>query len=465
MAKQSTGKELSDKLLFSQKSISDIDKSVNEKAQKFCEDYKVFLDEAKTEREAVKAALKRLKKAGYVEFNHDAEYKKGDKIYYINRNKCIIAACIGEKPLENGVRMSIAHVDAPRLDLKPNPLYEDNGFSLFKTHYYGGIRKYQWTAVPLSLHGIVIKANGESVEINIGEKEGEPVFCITDLLPHLSQEQNKRTLAEGIKGEELNILVGSLPFEDEEVKDRVKLHTMKLINELYGITERDFVRAEIEVVPAFKAADVGFDRSMIGSYAHDDRVCAYTALMAQIKVDSPKHTAVCVLTDKEEVGSGGSTGLNSDYVFHFLQNLAENQKAHYRKMLANSKCLSADVNAAMDPTFPEVLERNNAAYLNKGVVITKYTGGRGKSSTSDANAEMMGYITNMLDKAGVTWQTGELGKVDCGGGGTVAVYVANRNIDVVDIGVPMLSMHAPFELVAKQDVYMTYKAFTAFKKD
>lgn len=465
MAKQSAGKELSEKLLFSQKCITDIDKSVNEKAQKFCEDYKAFLNEAKTEREAVKAALKRLKKAGYVEFKHDIEYKKGEKVYYVNREKCIIAACIGEKPLVDGIHMSIAHVDAPRLDLKPNPLYEDNGFSLFKTHYYGGIRKYQWTAVPLSLHGIVVKATGETVEINIGEKEGEPVFCITDLLPHLSQEQNKRTLADGIKGEELNILVGSLPFEDKEVKDRVKLYTMKLLNELYGITERDFVRAEIEVVPAFKATDVGFDRSMIGSYAHDDRVCAYTALMAQIKVDAPRHTTVCVLTDKEEVGSDGATGLNSDFVFHFLQNLAENQKTHYRKMLANSKCLSADVNAAMDPTFPEVLERNNAAYLNKGVVITKYTGARGKSSTSDANAEMMGYVTNMLDKAGVTWQTGELGKVDCGGGGTVAVYVANRNIDVVDIGVPMLCMHAPFELVAKQDVYMTYKAFVAFKKD
>lgn len=465
MAKESKGKKLSEELLFTQKHIADIDQNAIEKSQNFCEDYKNFLNAAKTEREAVTETVKRLKKAGYVKFNHNNKYKNGDKIYFVNRAKAVIAACIGSEPIENGVRLSIAHIDAPRLDLKPNPLYEDCDLALLKTHYYGGIRKYQWGATPLSLHGIVVKANGETVEINIGEKEDEPVFCVTDLLPHLSGEQNKRTLNEGLKGEELNILIGSLPYDDDEVKDRVKLYTMKLLNEYYGITERDFVRAEIEAVPAFKASDVGIDRSMIGAYGHDDRVCAYTSLMAHLEAKNPKHTTVCVLTDKEEVGSDGVTGLNSDYVFHFLQNLAENQNAHYRRMLENTKCLSADVNAAFDPTFPDVLERRNSAFLNRGVVVTKYTGSRGKYSTSDAGAEMVGYVTNMLDKANVQWQTGELGKVDAGGGGTVAQYVANRNIDVIDIGVPMLSMHAPFELVAKLDVYMTYKAFYTFNLD
>lgn len=465
MKQETNGKELAQALLFEQKHIADIDANACDAAQAFCEDYKAFMDAAKTEREAAAEVEARLVKAGYQLFVPGVEYKAGEKIYFVNRAKSVLCATIGTKPLSEGTRLMIAHIDSPRLDLKPNPLYEDSDLALLKTRYYGGIRKYQWGATPLSLHGVVFKANGECVTVNIGEAAGDPVFCVTDLLPHLSAEQNKRTLADGLKGEELNILIGSLPYGDTEVKNRVKLRVMQLLHEKYGITERDFTRAELEAVPAFKATDVGLDRSLIGAYGHDDRVCAYTALQAEIECKNPLYTTVCVLTDKEEVGSEGVTGLQGDYVFHFLSYLAEMQGADYKAMLRNSKCLSADVNAAFDPTFPDVLEKNNAAYLNRGVVVTKYTGGRAKSSTNDAGAEMMAYVTNLLDAANVQWQTGELGKVEAGGGGTIAKYVGNRNVDVVDIGVPMLSMHAPFELVAKLDVYMTYKAFCAFAAD
>ncbi|MEG0768403.1 MAG: aminopeptidase [Ruthenibacterium sp.] len=461
-AKETKGQQLAEALLYQPKHIMDSAPKTQKKAFAFCEDYKAFLDAAKTEREAATEIVRRLQAAGYKELDTKAKYKAGDKLYYENRGKSVLCATIGKKSLAEGAHLMIAHIDSPRLDLKPNPLYEDSDLSLFKTHYYGGLRKYQWGATPLSLHGIVIKKDGTSVTIRVGEDAGDPVFCVTDLLPHLAGEQGKRSLNDGLKGEELNILVGSLPFADDEVKDRVKLYTMQLLNEKYGITERDFTRAEIEAVPAQKASDVGFDRSMIGAYGHDDRVCAYTALMAELGTTLPEFTSVCVLTDKEEVGSDGATGLQSDYTFHFLRRLANAQGADYITMLQRSKCLSADVNAAFDPTFPDVLERMNAAYLNRGVVVTKYTGSRGKYDTNDACAEMMGYVTNLLDAEKVQWQTGELGKVDVGGGGTIAKYVANRDIDVVDIGVPMLSMHAPFELVAKLDVYMTYKAFAAF---
>ena len=463
MKKEKTaGQKLAKEILYEAKHIWDAVPEARQAASEFCEDYKTFLNAAKTEREAVAEVERRALAAGYVPFEVGKVYAPGSKVYFNNREKAIICATLGQKSVEEGARLMIAHIDSPRLDLKPNPLYEDSELALFKTHYYGGIRKYQWGATPLSLHGVVVKSNGEKVTVRIGEDEGDPVFCVTDLLPHLAAEQSKRTLGEGLKGEELNILVGSLPFEDEEVKERVKLQVMNLLYEKYGFTERDFTRAELEAVPAFKAVDVGLDRSMIGSYGHDDRVCAYTALQAEFEIKAPVYTTVCVLTDKEEVGSDGVTGLQCDYLFHFLGHLADAQKANYKVMLANSKCLSADVNAAFDPTFPDVLERRNAAYLNRGVVVTKYTGARGKSSTNDAGAELMGYVTNLLDSKGVIWQTGELGKVDMGGGGTIAKYVANRNVDVVDIGVPMLSMHAPFELVAKLDVYMTYKAFAAF---
>ncbi len=463
--KKTKGQELAEKLTFTQPHIADAQPEALKEAQAFCEDYKAFLDAAKTEREAVKEIERRLVKAGYKPLDRTAKkpYKAGDKVYYNNRGKSILAATIGKQGLEAGARLMIAHIDSPRLDLKPNPLYEDADLALLKTHYYGGIRKYQWGVTPLALHGVVAKKDGEIVELHVGEEAGDPVFCVTDLLPHLGAEQSKRPLGEGLKGEELNILVGSLPYADEEVKNRVKLQTLALLNERYGITERDFVRAEIEAVPAVKATDVGFDRSMIGAYGHDDRVCAYTALCAELDVKTPQHTSVCVLTDKEEVGSDGTTGLNSEYVFHFLGYLADIQGANYRMMLQNSKCLSADVSAAFDPTFPDVMEKNNASYMNRGVCLTKYTGAYGKSSTNDAPAELMGFVADILDDAGVIWQTGELGKVDAGGGGTVAKYVSSHDVDTVDIGVPVLAMHAPFEIVSKLDVYMTYKAFSAFK--
>ena len=389
----------------------------------------------------------------------------GDKIYRNNRGKAVIAAIIGSEPIKSGVRLCAAHIDSPRLDLKQFPLYEDNEMALFKTHYYGGIKKYQWTAIPLSLHGVIIKSDNSSVKVNIGEDENDPVFCVTDLLPHLATEQMKRNLAQGIKGEELNIVVGSRPFKDDEASEAVKLNILNILNEKYGIIEDDFISAELEAVPAFKAKDIGFDRSMIGSYGHDDRVCAYTALSATLDCENPKHTVVTILTDKEETGSDGNTGLCSAYLKYFIADLAAEFGTEGRTVLSASECLSADVNSAFDPTFPDVLERNNCAYINKGVCVTKFTGSRGKSGTSDASAEFVGRVRNLLDSKNVIWQTGELGKVDMGGGGTVAAYIANLNVDTIDVGVPVLSMHAPYEIVSKIDVYMAYKAFSVFMAD
>ena len=428
----------------------------------FCEDYKVFLDKAKTEREAVSFVEDALQKNGFIKFVPGMELKAGDKIYVNNRSKAIIMATIGTAPITEGVRLNAAHIDSPRLDMKQHPLYEDNELAFFKTHYYGGIKKYQWTAIPLSLHGVVIRKDGTSVEICIGEDENDPIFCITDLLPHLAANQMKRTLNEGIQGEELNILVGSRPFKDDSESNLVKLAIMDILHEKYGILEDDFISAELEAVPAFKAKDVGFDRSMIGAYGHDDRVCAYTAFEAALGSKAPVHTGVTILTDKEETGSDGNTGLCSAYLKYFIYDLAECFGANGRAVLSASRCLSADVNAAFDPTFPDVLERNNCAYFNRGVCVTKFTGARGKSGTSDASAEFVGEIRRLLDENNVIWQTGELGKVDMGGGGTVAMYVANLNVDTIDVGVPVLSMHAPYELVAKTDVYAAYKAFAAF---
>lgn len=465
MKEKTAGQKLAEELLY--KPEHGLDKKPDElkDAMLFCEGYKQFLDEGKTEREAVIAVVSRLQKAGYKEFEHGKEYAAGEKVYVVNRGKAVMAATIGKKSLAEGVRIAVAHLDSPRIDLKQNPLYQAEEMAYFKTHYYGGIRKYQWVGIPLTMHGLVVKADGSTVTITLGESEGEPVFTITDLLPHLSAEQNKRALSEGIKGEELNILIGSLPFEDKEMAGRVKLETMRLLNEKFGITEKDFTRAEIEFVPAFKAKDIGFDGSMIGAYGQDDRVCAYTSLLAEIEIEQPENTTVCVLCDKEETGSDGNTGLAGDYVFHFLEDLADMQKVNYRRLVENSLCLSADVNAAYDPTFPEPFEKQNSCMLNKGVVVTKYTGSRGKGGTSDASAELMGYVANLFDKHAVTWQTGELGKVDAGGGGTVAKFVANRNIEVVDVGVPVLSMHSPFEVTSKLDVYNTYLGFKVFAQD
>ncbi len=428
----------------------------------FCEDYKVFLDRAKTEREAVNFVESALMENGFRKFTPGMELKAGDKIYVNNRGKAIIMATIGTEPITNGVRLNAAHIDSPRLDMKQHPLYEDTEIAFFKTHYYGGIKKYQWTAMPLSLHGVVVRSDGSTVEVCIGEDENDPVFCITDLLPHLAANQMKRTLNEGIKGEELNIVVGSRPFKDDSESNLVKLAIMDILNEKYGIIEDDFISAELEAVPAFKAKDVGFDRSMIGAYGHDDRVCAYTAFAAALKCTAPRFTGVTILTDKEETGSDGNTGLCSAYLKYFMYDLAECFGANGRTVMSASKCLSADVNAAYDPTFSDVLERNNCAYFNHGVCVTKFTGARGKSGTSDASAEFVGEIRRLFDANYVIWQTGELGKVDMGGGGTVAAYLANLNIDTIDVGVPVLSMHAPYEMVAKTDVYAAYKAFVAF---
>ena len=436
-----------------------------EEAARFCEGYKEFLDKGKTERECVTQAVAMLEAAGYTPFDSQCTYKAGDKVYLVNRKKSILVTTFGTEPLEKGIRINGAHIDSPRLDLKPNPVYEKSDLAYFKTHYYGGIRKYQWATIPLAIHGVVVKKDGEIVSITIGEEAGDPVFCISDLLPHLAAEQNKRSLAEGIKGEELNVIIGSVPYVDEEeIKEPVKLLALQILNEKYGITEKDFLRAEIELVPAQKAVDIGLDRSLIGAYGQDDRVCAYTALMAEIGTKNPVYTTVTILTDKEEIGSEGNTGLNSDYVLHYIEDLADMAGAAVRKVLKNSICLSSDVNAAYDPTFAQVFEERNASYLNKGCVLTKYTGARGKSGSNDASAETMAKVIAMMEEEGVYWQIGELGAVDIGGGGTIAKFVAHMDVDVVDLGVPVLSMHAPFEITSKLDVYNTYKAFKAFYK-
>lgn len=455
--------ELKDGLFYEPKHAMEIiDGETVKQADEFCEGYKSYLDEAKIERESVEFFVREAEKRGYTEFDNRKKYSAGDKVYYNNRGKSLILCVIGKKSVGEGVKISAAHIDSPRLDLKPNPLYEDTNLALFKTHYYGGIKKYQWTTIPLALHGVVVKANGERVKVRIGEDEGDPQFVVTDLLPHLAQEQMKQTMAEGIKGENLNILIGSRPFSKDEGGEKVKLNIMKILNEKYGIVESDFLSAELEAVPAYKARDIGFDRSLIGAYGHDDKVCAYPAAQAIFSVENPEYTCLTVLTDKEEIGSDGNTGLNSSYMKYFISDLAVMQGEEPWRVLSNSECLSADVNAAFDPTYPEVSERMNSSYVNNGVVITKYTGARGKSGTSDASAEYMGKIRKMLNDSGVVWQIGELGKVDAGGGGTVAMYVAALNVDVVDLGVPVLSMHAPFEVVSKLDVYMAYRAFKVF---
>lgn len=433
-------------------------------ADEFCEGYKDFISTAKTERECVKYAIKHAEANGFIAFEKGKQYKAGDKVYLSNRGKAITLAVIGSESLANGVKIVAAHIDSPRLDLKPTPLYEDGELAYFKTHYYGGIRKYQWVTIPLALHGTVVTKSGETIDICIGEKEGEPQFVVTDLLPHLAAEQSKRTLSEGIKGEELNILIGSRPFKSDAGSELVKLNILKILNEKYGMIEQDFICAEFELVPAHKAADIGFDKSMIGAYGHDDRVCSYPGLQAIFNVQNPTSTIITALADKEEIGSYGNTGLSSEYLSYFIEDLAQMQNLDGRDVMSKSKCLSADVNAALDPTFAQVHDRLNAAFMNHGAVITKYTGARGKSGSSDASAEFMGEIRAILDAGNVKWQIGELGKVDEGGGGTVAMYVANYNIDVVDLGVPVLSMHSPFEIVSKLDVYSTFRACEEFFK-
>ena len=458
-------KELKEKLFLNRKNgLSLASEETVNSAYAYADGYKKFLDNAKTEREAAKIAVLMAEKKGFVPFEIGKEYKAGDKVYFNNRGKTVAFAVIGKQTADNGINITAAHIDSPRLDLKPNPLYEDSELALFKTHYYGGLRKYQWTAVPLAIHGVFALKDGTVKEVSIGENEDEPKFVINDLLPHLSAEQNKRTLSDGIKGEELNVLVGSRPFKADEGSELVKLNNLNLLNQKYGISEDDFLSAELEMVPAHKACDIGFDGSLIGAYGQDDRVCAYPALTAILEVENPEKTALAILADKEEIGSTGNTGLESDFLRYVIGDIAKMQKVDATVALRNSNCLSADVNAGFDPTFPDVMDRRNASFLNYGVVVTKYTGARGKSGTSDASAEYAAYVRNMLDKAGIVWQTGELGKVDLGGGGTVAMYIANMGVDVIDLGVPVLSMHAPFETTSKFDVYMCYKAMYEFMK-
>ena len=431
-----------------------------------CADYIKFISDCKTERECVEESIRLAEAAGYKNLNDCIEagtpLKAGDKIYANNMGKTLALFVVGTEPMEKGMHILGAHIDSPRIDVKQNPLYQDEDFALLDTHYYGGIKKYQWVALPLALHGVVAKKNGELTEICIGEKEDDPVFCITDLLPHLAAKQNERPLREGLKGEELNVVLGSLPYEGEDIKDAVKLSILALLHEQYGMKEKDFFRAEFELVPAVKARDIGLDRSLVGAYGQDDRVCAYTALTAEIDTKKPEHTTVTILTDKEETGSDGNTGLNSDYVLHYIEDLASMEKVAVRDVLKASLCLSSDVNAAYDPTFPDVYEARNSSYINKGCVLTKYTGARGKGGSNDASAETMAKVIGIMEDAGVYWQAGELGAVDAGGGGTIAKFVAHMDVDTVDLGVPILSMHAPFELASKLDVYHTYKAFKAF---
>ena len=456
-------KELKKKLLSTKKNGYDcVDEGYETAMNAYCEGYKAFLDAGKTERLCALEAIRMAEGAGYRPYVRGMEVKSGDKLYVSNRGKGVMLAHIGEKSLAEGAQIAAAHIDSPRLDLKPNPLYEEAEMAFFKTHYYGGIRKYQWVAMPMELHGVVAMKDGSTVTVNIGGEMGDPKLVITDLLPHLGAEQSKKPLASAIPGETLNLLLGSRPIGDEEDSGRVKLAVMKLLYEKYGITEDDFNSAELEAVPAQNACDIGLDRSMIGAYGHDDRVCAYASLKALLDLPkTPAKTAVCILADKEEIGSDGVTGMQSAAFDTFMEDLCDAQGVALRVCYEKSFCLSADVTAAYDPDFAEVYEKRNSAFVNYGIGLCKYTGARGKSGASDADAETVAYIRSLFDEANVIWQIAELGKVDAGGGGTVAMYMANRNITTLDAGGPVLSMHAPFETVSKLDCYETYKGVKA----
>lgn len=445
-----------------------INEEIKEKVFNIADDYKKFIDASKTERLSVNEIVRQAKEAGFKNFKEMDEIKQGDKLYYVNKEKAAVLVVVGKETIEKGMNIVGSHVDSPRIDLKQNPLYEEHGITLLKTHYYGGIRKYQWVAIPLALYGTVVKENGEVIDIAIGDDENDPVFYITDLLPHLAKEQNDKKLSEAIEGEGLNVIIGSLPAEGKDDEKKFKLNVLKILNEKYGMIEEDFLTAELEIVPAGKARDVGVDRGMIMAYGHDDRVCAYTSLRAILELDSPQKTAVALFADKEEVGSDGNTGMNSMFFNNMVAELiAIKNKGNYselflKRALENSSMLSSDVAAGVDPTYPQVTEIQNSAIMGKGVTLVKYTGSRGKSGANDANAEYIGKLRKLFNENNIIWQTSELGKVDQGGGGTIAYILANYNMDVVDLGVPVLSMHAPYELVSKTDVYMTYKAYNTF---
>ena len=456
------------KKLFNQKKDGwdDLKDNTKEEVFELSKNYMNFLNKAKTEREFIKEARKLADANGYKDIIEFDKLNPGDKVYFVNRDKSMYLAIIGENSIEEGLHIIGSHVDSPRLDLKPNPLYEDTGLAYFKTHYYGGIKKYQWTTIPLSMHGVIVKTNGEKIEINIGESEDDPIFTITDLLPHLAQDQMKKTLSTGVEGENLNLLIGSIPYGDEKISERVKLNILNILNQKYGITETDLTSAEIELVPAFKARSLGFDGSMVAAYGQDDKVCAYTSLHAMMELQNVKNTAVCILSDKEEIGSMGNTGMESHmfdfFISEILNKLQVNRPNLLDKVFCFTKMLSSDVDAGYDPIYASVSDKFNAGFLGKGISLNKYTGARGKSGASDANAEYVAWIRNVLEKNNIKYQVAELGKVDIGGGGTIAYILANKGADVIDCGVPVLSMHAPYEVTSKYDIYSAYKTYKAF---
>lgn len=443
-----------------------LDSNQKEEVFDLSKKYMDFLNVAKTEREFIKHARKLANENGYKDIMEYDTLKPGDKIYFVNREKSMYLAIIGEKSIEEGLHIIGSHVDSPRLDLKPNPLYEDTGLAYFKTHYYGGIKKYQWTTIPLSIHGVIVKANGEKIEVNIGEDEEDPIFTITDLLPHLAQEQMEKKLKNGVDGEDLNLLIGSIPYSSSKISEKVKLNILNILNQKYGITEADLTSSEIELVPAFKARSLGFDGSMVAAYGQDDKVCAYTSLHAMMELENVKNTAVCILSDKEEIGSMGNTGMESHmfdfFISEMLNKLGVNRPNLLDKVFCFSKMLSSDVDAGFDPMYASVSDKHNAGFLGKGISLNKYTGARGKSGASDANAEYVAWVRNILERNDIKYQIAELGKVDIGGGGTIAYIIANKGADVIDCGVPVLSMHAPYEVTSKYDIYSAYKTYKAF---
>ena len=461
------GDSLKEKLFNKKESgWKDLDENTRNEVFALSKRYMDFLNVSKTEREFIKNARKMADEHGFKDIMEFSSLKPGDKIYFVNRGKSMYLAVIGEESIENGIHIIGSHVDSPRLDLKPNPLCEEGGLAYFKTHYYGGIKKYQWTTIPLSLHGVLVKANGEKVEVNIGEDENDPIFTITDLLPHLAQAQMEKKLKDGVEGENLSLLVGSIPYDEKECTEQVKLNILNILNKKYGITEADFTSSELELVPQFKARSLGFDESMVAAYGQDDKVCAFTSLAAMMELSSVKNTAVCILSDKEEIGSMGNTGMESHtfdfFVSEILNKLGVNRPNLLDKVFCFSKMLSSDVDAGFDPLYASVSDKHNAGFIGKGISLNKYTGARGKSGASDANAEFVAWVRNVLESNGIKYQVAELGKVDIGGGGTIAYILANKGTDVIDCGVPVLSMHAPYEVTSKFDVYEAYRTYGAF---
>ena len=457
------GENLEEKLFHKKENgWNTVDTRKKEAIFNFSKNYMNFLNRAKTEREFIVEATKMAQENGFKDISDFEKLQPGDKVYFVNRGKSMYLAIIGSENIENGIHIIGSHVDSPRLDLKPNPLYEDSELAYFKTHYYGGIKKYQWTTIPLSIHGVIVKPNGEKITVNIGEDEDDPIFTITDLLPHLAQEQMEKKLKNGIDGEDLNVLIGSIPYQDKDAKEKVKLNILNILNQKYGIVEADLQSSELEIIPAFKARSLGF----VAAYGQDDKVCAYSSLAALMTLENVKNTAVCILSDKEEIGSMGNTGMESHmfdfFISELLNKLGVNRPNLLDKVFCFSKMLSSDVDAGFDPIYASVSDKLNAGFVGKGISINKYTGARGKSGASDANAEYVAWVRNVLEKNDIRYQIAELGKVDIGGGGTIAYILANKGTDVIDCGVPVLSMHAPYEVTSKFDIYSAFETYKAF---